>query len=661
MRMRSAERERRAGPGNVPVRPGTRPTARTRRRDSAFRIPRSALAAALVFLAAPARARGQQLPPLPDSTGWGLHVLTIARAPDSSIWVGTYGQGIFVLRAGAWKRERSAWKQMRFSPDSAAHSISWDFVHAFGFGPRGEIWYGTVGNGWGLSTDGGRTWRNWEFSDLGPEWQYVTPNGIVVRGDTTYIATADGVQVTWDDGATWRVITDSIGATTARDSVLGTIRNQYVLAMTLGTGDALWVATLHGLEVSADGGRHWKPVDEPAALAFPNRVRTLLVDSRGAVWIGGLGSLWARAPGVGRWIDIDSLEDCAGVRKRCRPHRAVVERLIERRDSVEVLELGGRRVVPLRDVAEAERGGEGRGTVSVDTSFAYVTRGAAGARSSPWLRLGLPPVLWDAETPGAGHVESLRHTWFDRPIALTDQPYIDQTYRFGSTMGGNFQPHQGVEFNNPDGTPVHAIGDGVVVYAGPAEAGANTVAMRHRRRLSVDGERRYLFSVYYHNTRLLVHAGQTVRAGDVIALVGNTGRATNDHVHLEIHVAPTADSGRIVDPAVRYPPFNVNPELWIAPLPGTGVVAGQVWDSAGVAVPQARIYGLVKPEPEETPFSFIETYGPRNHADPVYHEHFAISDVPPGEYVLGVEIDGRRVYRRVTVRAGRLTWVRFRP
>src|SRR5207237_8776406 len=75
-----------------------------------------------------------------------------------------------------------------------------------------------------------------------------------------------------------------------------------------------------------------------------------------------------------------------------------------------------------------------------------------------------------------------RHTWFGRPIALTDQPYIDQTYRYGSTMGGNFQQHQGVEFNNPDGTPVLAIGDGVVVFAGPAGRGANTAAIRHARR-----------------------------------------------------------------------------------------------------------------------------------------------------------------------------------
>jgi murein DD-endopeptidase MepM/ murein hydrolase activator NlpD len=263
--------------------------------------------------------------------------------------------------------------------------------------------------------------------------------------------------------------------------------------------------------------------------------------------------------------------------------------------------------------------------------------------------------------------EPLRHTWFGRPIAPTDQPHIDQTYRFGSTMGGNFQAHQGVEFNNPDGTPVHAIGDGIVVLAGEAEAGARTVAIRHDRWLELAGSRlpgpgsRFVYSVYYHNSKLLVQAGDRVRAGDVIALVGNTGRATNDHVHLEVHVLPVDSAALVVDPAVRYPPYNVNPELWIAPLPGSGVVAGQVRDSGGNPVAQARIYGIVKSEPRETPFSFIETYGPRNHRDPVYQEDFAIGDVPPGEYLLGVEIEGQRVYRRVQVAPGKVTWVVFEP
>jgi hypothetical protein len=137
----------------------------------------------------------QQIPQLPDSSGWGVHVLRGVPAPDGAAWVGTYGQGIFVLRKGA-----TSWEQIRSSSDTAAHAISWDFVHAFGFGPRGEIWYGTVGNGWGLSLDGGKTWKNWEFAQLGPEWQYVAFDGIGTHGDTTYIATADGIKLTWDDG-----------------------------------------------------------------------------------------------------------------------------------------------------------------------------------------------------------------------------------------------------------------------------------------------------------------------------------------------------------------------------------------------------------------------------------------------------------------------------
>lgn len=505
------------------------------------------LSAVSVLLAAPLSA--QQIPPLPDSTGWGVHVLALTRAPDSSIWVGTYGQGIFVLRSNA-----SVWEHIAHSTDTTAHSISWDFVHAFAFGSQGEVWYGTVGNGWGVSADGGKTWKNWEYRQLGPEWQYVAPNGIVARGDTVYIATADGIKVTWDDGTTWRVITDLIGATTAQDSVWGQIPNQYVLYLRRGPLDSLIAWHVHGVAASGDGGRRWVERTLPAC------------------------------------------------RRQCQG-------------------------------------------LAPDAIVAAMHDGAPAA-----------PM------PLGSTTSKPRHTWFRRPITLDDQPYIDQTYRFGSTMGGNFQPHQGVEFNNADGTPVHAIGDGVVVYSGPAEAGANTVAVRHDRRLTTDDRQRlYIFSVYYHNSKLLAPVGQRVKAGDVIALVGNTGRATNDHLHLEVHAAPTTDSSLIVRPDVRYPPFNTNPELWIAPLPGTGMIAGQVWDARGQPVPQAHIYGLVKPEPQETPFSFIETYGPKNHSDPVYHEHFGISDVPPGEYVLGVEIEGRRVYRRVRVEAGKLTWVEFRP
>src|SRR5205823_4590508 len=183
-----------------------------------------------VLLALASGLAAQALPPLPDTSGFGVHVLAIARARDKSVWVGSYGAGVFVLRPGA-----ASWAQLRQSSDTSARSISWDFVPAFGVGPSGEIWYGTVGNGWGLSTDGGKTWTNWELKQLGPAWQYVAPNGIVTRGDTVYIATADGIKLSWDRGATWAEITDSAGATAARHD-WGRIRNQYVLALALGAG-----------------------------------------------------------------------------------------------------------------------------------------------------------------------------------------------------------------------------------------------------------------------------------------------------------------------------------------------------------------------------------------------------------------------------------------
>jgi hypothetical protein len=75
----------------------------------------------------------------------------------------------------------------------------------------------------------------------------------------------------------------------------------------------------------------------------------------------------------------------------------------------------------------------------------------------------------------------------------------------------------------------------------------------------------------------------------------------------------------------------------------------------------ARIYGLVRPYPEETPLAFIETYQDRAHAHPLYNENFAIGDIPAGEYVIGAEVAGRKIWRRIIVQAGRVTFVEMKP
>src|SRR5690606_11461998 len=118
---------------------------------------------------------------LPDTTGWGVHVLAVEIAPNHATWVGTYGDGIFV-----WAPKAEAWRHI----PQTENGLSWGFVNSIAFHDSLTVWYGTVGNGFGITTDGGTTWRNWTFSELGPEWQYVAAHGIVVREDTVYIATA---------------------------------------------------------------------------------------------------------------------------------------------------------------------------------------------------------------------------------------------------------------------------------------------------------------------------------------------------------------------------------------------------------------------------------------------------------------------------------------
>ena len=590
------------------------------------------------------------LPPLPDPSGWGTPVLALGRGEDGTVWAGTYGEGVYVLRPGA-----AAWENLR--ADTAGTALSFDFVHAFAFGSRGDVWVGTVGNGWGVTRDGGRTWQNWEYRALGPKWQYVVPDGLVFRGDTLYVATADGIKVTPDGGVTWREVTDSGAAG---------LPSAYVLAVAAARDTGLWVSTLKGLVRWRPRGAP-EPADPSPVPALGARVRAIfVVTGEKAVVPLVLGGEHCPGSLHPKRRDVKAYWQCSTVLMRDAPPAGRAVRDLAGCDHLmcagatssgaflTTSRLGFAMWTPgatarSRDVFAVLPPPEG---ALGDTIFGTAC-GLLGAQPEACLAVG--------DTVGVAAPAPLRHSIFGRPIAPGDQPFIDQTYRYGSTMGGSFQQHQGVEFNNPRGTPVHAIGSGVVVWAGPAERGALTVAIRHDSTVTVDGRQLHLFSTYYHNSRLLVSVGQRVARGQVISHVGNTGRATNEHLHLEVHVAPTDSVKAIVDSAQRYPPYTANPELWIEPLPETGVVAGQVWDSAGRPVPQARVYGLVKPEPQETPFLYAETYGDRAHPDPVYREHFAVGDVPAGEYDLGVTIDGRRVLRHVRVEPGKVTWVEFRP
>lgn len=94
-----------------------------------------------------------------------------------------------------------------------------------------------------------------------------------------------------------------------------------------------------------------------------------------------------------------------------------------------------------------------------------------------------------------------------------------------SPFTGNRERHVGVDIAGVEGTPVYAIASGVVTYARKFKNYGNTVEIDHGNNYSTR---------YAHNQVNLVTAGQTVKQGDVIALLGNTGRSTGPHLHFEV-------------------------------------------------------------------------------------------------------------------------------
>jgi len=87
--------------------------------------------------------------------------------------------------------------------------------------------------------------------------------------------------------------------------------------------------------------------------------------------------------------------------------------------------------------------------------------------------------------------------------------------------------HTGVDLKALPGSNVYAAFDGVVRMSKNYSSYGNVVVIRHDNGLE---------TVYSHNSRNIARTGDRVSAGDVIAKVGRTGRATTDHVHFEVRV-----------------------------------------------------------------------------------------------------------------------------
>jgi murein DD-endopeptidase MepM/ murein hydrolase activator NlpD len=244
------------------------------------------------------------------------------------------------------------------------------------------------------------------------------------------------------------------------------------------------------------------------------------------------------------------------------------------------------------------------------------------------------------------------HYWMARPIGSNGIDYSDRTYVYGSTQLNARAVHLGADFANPRNTPVLAVADGVVYYAGEdlqrlfgpqADYYGRVIVILHDP-LSPEGLP--VYSLYGHLQTVEVSEGQVVTQGQPIGKVGDAGVAIGAHLHFEVRVGDPEDYRS-----------TRNPDLWITPYPSFGTLAGLLTDAAGVPVRGVPI--IVRPLDPALQERYTITYEEDVvNSDAAFGENFTYGDLPEGDYEVLVSPQGRTYFRQtITITRGRTTWV----
>ena len=195
---------------------------------------------------------------------------------------------------------------------------------------------------------------------------------------------------------------------------------------------------------------------------------------------------------------------------------------------VDLLEPPGKALLSL----QAQRGNE---------AFRIVAEVVVGERPFPVQKLSLPKEMAQFDGPTLKRIDREARKLTERFSRISSPPAWSipfvppvaqfQPRGFGTRRiinGEPRSPHAGVDVNLPAGTPVVAIADGTVAFAGEQFFGGNSVVLDHGGGV---------FSVYYHLQEYIVSEGQRVARGEGIGAVGSSGRATGPHLHFSIRAA----------------------------------------------------------------------------------------------------------------------------
>jgi len=243
------------------------------------------------------------------------------------------------------------------------------------------------------------------------------------------------------------------------------------------------------------------------------------------------------------------------------------------------------------------------------------------------------------------------HFYFARPFASNVVSWPIADYRYGGIF---FRPevvHTGIDLPADVGTPVQATGSGTVVWAGwgllnyapnyKDDPYGMAVAIRH----DFGYKDQPLFTVYAHLSEVDVAIGQVLEVGDVLGKVGTTGFTTGPHLHYEIRVgANDFFSTR-------------NPELWLVPPEGWGVLVARIMDTYQHPLTSHEI--IIRSQATQRAW-IVKTYGGIGaNSDPYYNENLVLSDLPAGVYQVNVPYAGLNNRLEIQIFPGQVTYFAF--
>jgi murein DD-endopeptidase MepM/ murein hydrolase activator NlpD len=139
-------------------------------------------------------------------------------------------------------------------------------------------------------------------------------------------------------------------------------------------------------------------------------------------------------------------------------------------------------------------------------------------------------AIWFKEDSGKGGYYDAQGQSKRRSFLASPMEFSRVTSGFAMRMHpilNQWRAHKGVDYGAPTGTPVRAVGDGVVEFAGWQNGYGNVVEIRHSNNRS---------TVYAHLSRIGVRKGERIEQAARIGAVGSTGWATGPHLHFEFKV-----------------------------------------------------------------------------------------------------------------------------